>query len=255
MFEIGYDELYGKYVSDRLSINQIARKYTVSYSTIWRFLNNYNIVRRGKGDAHKGKIVSLETRSKISEASKGNKKWLGRHHSDASRNKIRGYHLGITLSDDIRNKMSNTHKIRWENPDLKKRVSEAHKRNWQDPEYSSKVVRNTAKAQNKHPNGKETIVLRMFKELGLVNWKFTDTGEYAYGKKRPDFMDITKMDKIIEMFGNYWHVDKVRCYEETEEGRIAHFAKYGFKTLIVWESEIKKTPEVVKSKIAAFVES
>jgi very-short-patch-repair endonuclease len=193
----------------------------------------------------------------LSELAIKNKPRLGTHtpFSEEAKEKMKIVRQEQWQKPEIHINSSESHKKVWANPEYKNRLSESHKLQWQDPKYSSKVVRNTAKAQNKHPNGKETIVLKMFKELGLVNWKFTDTGEYEYGNKRPDFMDITKIDKIIEMFGDYWHVDKVRCYEETEEGRIAHFAKYGFKTLIVWESEIKKNPEAVKSKIAAFVNS
>ncbi len=45
--------------------------------------------------------------------------------------------------------------------------------------------------------------------------------------------------QIIEMFGDYWHGGKARNYEETEEGRIKLFKKYGFETLIIWECELK----------------
>lgn len=253
IFTVEFNGLNRLYIIEHLSINQIARLLGVSYSTILRQLQKYDIPRRGRGDAHKGKIVSQETRAMISEGNKGNTKWLGKHHSPETLVRLSKYRTGKAASEEIKTKMSASHKRRWQNPALKLQVSEAHKRNWRNPEYRDKVVRNTALAQNVHPNRKEAIILGILSELGLEDWAFTDTGEYSYGGKRPDFMDITREDKIIEMFGDYWHIVKVRCYEETEEGRIAHFAKYGKKTLIIWESELMKQPDKVKAKIAVFV--
>lgn len=253
IFTVEFNGLNRLYIIEHLSINQIARLLGVSYSTILRQLQKYDIPRRGRGDAHKGKIVSQETRAMISEGNKGNTKWLGKHHSPETLVRLSKYRTGKTASEEIKTKMSTSHKMRWQDPALKLRVSEAHKRNWQNPEYREKVVRNTAISQGNHPNGKEAIILGMFDELGLKDWKFTDTGEYSYGGKRPDFMDVVKKDKIIEMFGNYWHGEKARCYEETEEGRIAHFAKYGFKTLVIWEMDLMKAPLKVKGKIKEFV--
>ncbi len=251
-FYIDSDELKTLYLSQHLSINQIAKKCGVSYTTIWWRLHNCNIGRRGKGEAHKNKFVSADTRLKISEGNKGNTKWLGRHHTLDAKVKIRQHRIGTSASSETRRKMSETHIKRWQSPILKKRVSEAHKRNWQNPEYAEKVVRNTAIAQNRHPNGKETIIISLLKELGLNTWEFTDDGRFTYGRKSPDFMDIEKRDKVIEMFGDYWHGEKARCYEETEEGRIAHFAKFGLDALIIWEHELKH-PDIVKEKIAEFV--
>jgi group I intron endonuclease len=40
------------------------------------------------GNSNRGKIRSIETRKKISEKNKGKKPWLGRHHSENSKNKM-----------------------------------------------------------------------------------------------------------------------------------------------------------------------
>lgn len=45
--------------------------------------------RRKIGIKHKGKIVSIETRRKISFGNLGNKNMLGKHHSEATKQKIR----------------------------------------------------------------------------------------------------------------------------------------------------------------------
>jgi len=254
IFSIGYSDLNRLYIVERLSIHQIARLCGISYSTILRQLQKYGIVRRGRGEAHKGKVVSKETRTKISVGNKGNTKWLGKHHDVATRNRLSAYHMGTLASDETKAKMRDTHIRRWQDDDLRRRVSEAHKRNWQNPEYRDKVVRNTALAQNVHPNTKETIMLSIFQGLGLNDWDFMENKGVSYGGRRPDFMDVCKRDRVIEMFGDYWHTEKVRCYEETEEGRIAHFAKYGLPCLVIWEHELKE-PDVVKARIVEFVKA
>ena len=73
------------------------------------------------------------------------------------------------------------------------------------------------------------------------------------GTKNPDFVDI-KNKKIIEVFGDYWHTKKARCYEETEKGRIEYFAKFGYNTLVIWEKELKDI-EAVLIKVLKFNEN
>lgn len=249
---IKLSELRHMYICEYLSMPQIAKKLGVSYSTVWRLLHRYSIPIRGRGDAHRGKVVSEETRLKISESSKGNTKWLGKRHSSATKKKIQKHRLGSTASTETKEKMSQSHLERWQDPTLKKRVSKAHKRNWQDPEYRDKVVRNTLSALSIHPNKPETIVLNILNQIAPSNWEFTGDGKVVLGGKSPDFYNVNGQKKIIEVFGDYWHGERARCYEETEEGRIAHFKIYGHDTLVIWEHELEDG-ELVKEKIARFV--
>lgn len=52
-----------------------------------------------KGGGSHGKH-SEETKKKVSEKSKGNKRWLGKKHSESSKEKIRVYRIGKKLSED-----------------------------------------------------------------------------------------------------------------------------------------------------------
>ncbi len=79
-------------------------------------------------------------------------------------------------------------------------------------------------------------------------------GEVVIGRFNPDFINVNGQKKLVEMFGNYWHSDKqVRCYEQTEEGRKKYFATYGFKTLIIWEHELKDL-NAVEERVRRFNE-
>lgn len=63
-----------------------------------------------------GKKHSDETKRKMSEASKGNKRCAGRVLSEESKEKIREKHLGKTLSDETKKRISeNHHNVNGEN--------------------------------------------------------------------------------------------------------------------------------------------
>ena len=97
------------------------------------------------------------------------------------------------------------------------------------------------------PNKKESIVIELLKNNN-INYEYVGNGKFIIGTKNPDFINI-KDKKIIEVFGDYWHTKKVRCYEETEEGRIKYFNNYGYKTLIIWENELKDKNKVLEKII------
>ena len=82
-------------------------------------------------------------------------------------------------------------------------------------------------------------------------YKFVGDGKIWIGYKNPDFINVNGQKKIIELFGDYWHsVGRTgRTKQQEENQRINHFAKYGFKVLIVWERELKNIPKLKKKLI------
>ena len=71
---------------------------------------------------HKGKLISEETKKKLSEANKGNKRALGYHHTDETRKKIREARKGKHRSDETKKKIGeaakgnkNVRGMRWFN--------------------------------------------------------------------------------------------------------------------------------------------
>ncbi len=228
VFAIDFEELDRLYVMEFLSINLIARMYNVSYSTILRSLQKYDITRRGRGEAHKGKIVSKETRAKISVGNQGNRKWLGRKHTVEARVKMSNYRRGKTASDETKAKMSETHAMQW-----------------QDLSFKDKSIKASRIGMLVHPNKPESMVLDMLNVVAPNEWAFVGDGQLIIAGKNPDFANINGQKKLIEVFGDYWHGERARCYEETEEGRISLFRKYGYETIIVWEHELKETEKLV----------
>jgi len=55
------------------------------------------------------------------------------------------------------------------------------------------------------------------------------------------------------MFGDFWHSEERtgRTKKEEENQRIKHFAKYGFRTLVIWQEELENIPEL-KKKLVEF---
>lgn len=190
--------------------------------------------KQGCSPTRLGAITTEETKQKISMARKG--KYLGRVHNMplASRLKLSRERKGIVIPEHVKRKMSQT-----------------RKKMWQDPEYRDRTIKNSRKAMSIHPNKPETIVLGLLNELFPNDWEFVGDGKVVIEGKIPDFINTNGQKKIIEMYGDYWHGEKARCYEETEEGRIALFKKYGYSTLIVWENELKDIDKV-KDKIKEF---
>ena len=79
-------------------------------------------------------------------------------------------------------------------------------------------------------------------------WKYVGNGEFMIGGKCPDFVNMNGRKQLIELFGNYWHKD------DNSQDRINYFKQYGFNTLIIWENELLKQPELVFWKILKFYE-
>ena len=124
-----------------------------------------------------------------------------------------------------------------------------------DPEINKKVnqnpevIRKRIKSLIKKPNKKEKILMDLIKKYKFP-YVYVGDGEKIIGVKNPDFIMLNGK-KIIELFGDYWHTKKVRCFEETEKGRIEYFKKYGYKTLVIWEHELNN-PALMADKIKNF---
>lgn len=86
-----------------------------------------------------------------------------------------------------------------------------------------------------------------------AEYKYVGDFDIVIGGKCPDFININGQKKLIELFGDYWHSMKKTgiSKEKHETERREHFKKYGFDTLVVWESELKNK-EAVKNKIVEF---
>lgn len=221
-------------------------------------------------EIRKGKHYSPETEFKkghssnkgkkfpqISKLMKGNKICLGLKHSDESKiklsnklkelykeGKIKPYWLNKKrpefsgknhpffnkhMSDEIKNKISKANKGR-KRPDTSERMK------INNPIFSGFLK----------PTKPERVLIELIKRYNLP-YKYVGDGDINIGYKNPDFIHLNDK-KIIEMFGDYFHnpeLNKKVKHLQTEEGRIKFFNKHGFKTLVIWEHELKNIDNVL----------
>ena len=69
-------------------------------------------------------------------------------------------------------------------------------------------------------------------------WAYTGDGQVILAGLNPDFVNVNGQKKIIEVFGDYWHGKRATKPTQREDVRCAIFAKYGFRTLVIWEHEL-----------------
>jgi len=229
-----------------------------------------------------GRKLSAATLEKLRAANAGHPSPMaGKHHSEASRKKMSESHKGVPLSEKHRASIgkksiqvwagkSNQDRKRWAenisagekgkppmNPEALKRMamtkrgkrcspkteftSEGMKILHRDPAYMEKV----RKALNIKPNKPETAILNLLNLLYPGEWKYTGDFSFTINGKCPDFVNCNGQKKIIELFGDYWHRG------EKAEDRAAVFSPFGYRTLVIWERELKK-PDLVINKIREF---
>lgn len=210
----------------------------------------------------------LEVRTKISA------KLKGRKLTEAWKRKISISHTGIPSSKKGIKDSSISERVRqqWKEHREKmcKAVKEGHVKKWQDEEWAKKQrklvsdrmkIATTLNWRNKEYREKQTkaILKGLFRrptkpEQKLINliqqynlpFDYIGDGKIVINGFCPDFIDNDGSKRIIEVFGDYWHRN------DSEEERKEVFAKYGFKTLIIWEHELKE-PEKVAEKINGFI--
>lgn len=127
--------------------------------------------------------------------------------------------------------------------------SEKMKEKWLDEKWAEFFM----KRCEIKPNRKEIKLNNLLCSLFPNEYKYVGDGQFFLAGKCPDFININGQKKIIELFGDFWHSKEItgRDREKEEQQRINLFAKYGYKTLIIWERELKNL-EKVKQKIIDF---
>lgn len=172
---------------------------------------------------------------------------------------------------ETREKWIKANRKSWQDPIRRAKTSERFKQMWRNPIYRAKAVEtsrifwnsdspevNKARrammaGMNIRPNKPELVVFNLLNSDYPTEWKYTGDGKIIIGGLNPDFFNVNGKKLIIEVFGDYWHTQKLKPYR-INEGRVDVYAKYGYKTLIIWERETKSIG-LLKDKIKRFVET
>lgn len=224
-------------------------------------------------DKMKGRKLSKKTKRRVSNTLK----------TKYSKGEIKVWNKGLTketdkrimkISDNLKgNKLSEITKIKISNTVKKhhkngiysdttnlsnaiKRLGEQGKlftqsdkgRKLMSEEMTKKNLNGIMRIENsKNKTNPEIFIDELFSnELEYVgNGKLWLT--YNGKHKNPDFISTKNENKIVEVFGDYWH-------DESEVNEyIEGYKSIGKECLIIWESEINNNPDLVKIKINQFL--
>jgi len=133
----------------------------------------------------------------------------------------------------------------------KKRLKEFHKWHskqlWANPEYREKNIRNTLKGLFKRPTSLEKKFIE-FNEKYNLPFSYCGNGSLLIGFKNPDFFENNGKKLCIEIYTKVFP----KRHENWEINRIAHFAKYSWKCLVIEMDELNDESKLLE-KINFFV--
>lgn len=156
----------------------------------------------------------------------------GRKHSKETRKKLSISHMGNALSEANKQNISKANKKVWANLTC---------------DQKTKWIMNNRASQRQSPTKPERTIRALLNNMYPGEWRFVGNGQVVINGKIPDFININGQKKIIEVFGDYWHRN------DDPKDRAKVFKPYGYKTLVIWESEIKADLDAVKEKITSFM--
>jgi G:T-mismatch repair DNA endonuclease (very short patch repair protein) len=128
------------------------------------------------------------------------------------------------------------------------RPNPKHKEYWRL--HKEEQLRKMMVGEHKRPNKLELRLIGLIRRNGL-QFRYVGNWELLVGGRCPDFGSTNGRKQLIELFGDYWHTEKAR---ETASERIAHFKRFGYDTLIVWEHDLLDEDATLK-KISDFASS
>lgn len=222
---------------------------------------------RQKSERQKGRVVSEETKARISAANTGKKYGP---HSEEHKQKISkankgnmklGWTRGLTAKTDSRlaaggrktslalkgrpKSAEHVEKVKRatkqyyiDHPEERQKIGERFKKLWENPLYAKQIL------HRRDMSGAEKIVDQILQKYELA-YRFVGNGAFHIGRMNPDFIKDDS-NLIIEVFGNHYH--KV----EDEKKRIDRLKEYGYRCLVIWASELKAGGQSIADKVLAF---
>lgn len=115
---------------------------------------------------------------------------------------------------------------------------------WSKLEYKNKVIKKVLQALKIKPNKPEKFLDQLLNKLFPKKYKFVGDGKVILDGFNPDFINTNGQKKIIELYGDYWH--NLPKAKKRDKRRLKAYKKFGYKTLIVWECELKYAKKLVK---------
>jgi hypothetical protein len=112
-------------------------------------------------------------------------------------------------------------------------------------EKTEEHIRNILKGRFKRPTKLETKFIGFFNRYSL-SFNYCGDGSLIIGSKNPDFVENNGRKVCLETCNKIekrWSYGSWKLYEKN---RISHFAKYGWKCLVLWENELENQDNLIQ---------
>ena len=193
---------------------------------------------------------SCETKRKYKLGIINSQGMFGKHHTTKTREKLSKANKGKHNSPKTefqrnRHVSQKTEFKKNQHFSIKTEFKKGHK--W-DKNIELKRIRNSLKG-NQRKTKPEKYLEKILNLIIFNQYKYVGDGKIFIARFVPDFINCNGQKKIIEMYGDYWHNRPE--VKKRDKCRIKTYAKYGYKTLIIWEHELKNI-EMVIAKLLEF---
>jgi len=215
------------YYEDKLSLRAIGKELGVEGMTVFYWMKRYNMPRRTKSESNAVRPIPDSMKEKIS---KKQKEYFSNPKNREARSRI--------VKEEF---ASGKRKVNTKAANKKTREM------WADPEI--KEIWLGLIGENTLPTIPEIRLFDLIELACLGEYKYTGDGSFVIGGMKPDFTHCNGQQKVIEMYGDYWHQG------ENPQDRIDAFSEHGFDCLVIWQSELKsQTEEQLVDRIKEFHE-
>lgn len=239
--------LINEYIENKNSREQIAKDIECSSSTIRSYLIKYKIKLRSRKEAN---LLGAKKRRTFKDENNPG-------YIDGRRNK-KHYCIEPGCNNEIsyvnwkygnRRCKSCENKRRWKDNKFRTKIIKKGIERWQSEEYKDKAIKSIIKGLKLKPNKPEKLLNKLLSKILHSEYKFVGDGKVIIGGFNPDFININGQKKIIEHYGDYFHNLPKR--KKSDKKRLSTYKKYGYKTLIIWEHELKNLKSI-RNKILEF---
>lgn len=180
-----------------------------------------------------------------------------KYHTQGTKDKIRIAHLGKHHTQKTKNKMSNSLSSK-NNPmygkhhskETLKKMSKTFFKKGQIPwnkgkSWGSEILKKML--IRRIPNKEEMYVDNFLKKYNF-DYKYVGDGAIIIDGRNPDFINCNGKKKIIEFFGEHWHIP------EDEKIKKEIYGRYGYDLLVIWGKDLKDEKQLF-SKVQSFEQS